>query len=136
MLEKISNNSPKLQLREFGITCSRTTDLRFVKNSKIVHVSSSKRRIGCRNTRPRQQCITCLDSRTVSRTCIPDRYVTQSEFDKKQISNSLRWIQPSSDAIRQPREIGREPIFLRRKKIFPTIESARSIPFYVISVYF
>lgn len=75
---------------------------------------------------PRQQCITCLDSPTVSRTCIPDRYVTESEFDKKQISNSLWRIQPSSDAIRQLREIGREPIFLRRgRSYFPRLPHVR-----------
>ena len=123
--KKKLNNSPKL--REFRVSRARIQSCDSVENSKILHVSSSKRRIGCRNTR--QQCITCLDSPTVSRTCIPDRYVTESEFDKKQISNSLWRIQPSTDAIRQVREIGREPIFLPTENRDISPRHTRSPPF-------
>lgn len=42
-------------------------------------------------------------------TCIPDRYVTQSEFDKKQISNSLWWIQPCSPRDKTASRDRREP---------------------------
>lgn len=72
-------------------------------NTRCIHFETKDR------LSPRQQCITCLDSRTVSRTCIPDRYVTQSEFDKKQISNSLWWIQPCSPRDKTASRDRREP---------------------------